>query len=514
VTLLARPYQSQIIADSRTVVGSGKRRICIVSPTGSGKTVVAALVIEGAAAKGNRVLFLVHRRELIKQASAKLHEFGVDHGIIAAGFLARPGEPVQIASVQTLHARAIRGSRLELPPADILYIDEAHHVRAATYERIIESYPKAVIIGLTATPMRGDGRGLGNCFDELVLGPSVQELIGSGFLVPTLVWTPSTPDLTGVHTRLGDYHQTELAERVDTPKLVGDIIEHWHRLADRRPTTVFASSVQHSVHIRDEFRASGVTAEHIDGDTPPEERDAYLAGLADGSINVITNFGVLTEGWDCPSVSCIVLARPTKNAGLFRQMAGRGLRPSDGKTDCIILDHAGCTSRLGLLEDPVQWVLTEDQRMVLPAQKARLNGTAPPLCECPKCGAIRSAGQPCRACGWRPTPRAKDVAVIDGELALVDRNRRSVAEHRYTAMDMYRWHAGLVHIAKERGYNPGWAFHKYVKKFATKPPYRGEPTPEEPTPEIYRWVRHQDIAWAKAKKDAPPRALAQMEPRP
>jgi superfamily II DNA or RNA helicase len=336
MTLEARPYQEKIIADCRAAIAAGQRRLCVVSPTGSGKTVVASLIIAGAAAKGRRALFLAHRRELIRQTSAKLYDAGVDHGVLLPGYPQRLGEPVQVASVATLHARAIRSAGIELPPADVIYIDECHHVAAKTYQQIIEAYPSAVIIGLTATPTRRDGRGLGKTFDDLILGPSVQELIDQKYLVPTRVFAPSEPDLAGVRVARGDYVEADLAERVDKPELVGDVVGHWHKLAEQRPTVIFAASVGHSVHLRDELRRSGVNAEHIDGETPVEERDAILAGLATGSVDAVVNFGVLLEGWDCPCVSCVVLARPTKHHGMFRQMVGRGLRPAPGKSDCIV----------------------------------------------------------------------------------------------------------------------------------------------------------------------------------
>ena len=183
MSLEARPYQAKIIEDCRAAIAAGQRRLCIVSPTGSGKTIVAALIIGGAAGNGHRALFLAHRRELIRQASAKLHDLGVRHGVLLPGYRARLGEPVQVASVATLHARAIRGTSLELPPADVVYVDECHRVAAPTYQQIIEAYPNAVVIGLTATPARRDGRGLGNTFDRLLLGPSVQELVDGKYLV-------------------------------------------------------------------------------------------------------------------------------------------------------------------------------------------------------------------------------------------------------------------------------------------------------------------------------------------
>ena len=189
-------------------------------------------------------------------------------------------EPVQIASIQTLSARAIRSRTIDLPRADLVVIDEAHHCRAKTYRKIIESYPKAIILGMTATPCRGDGRGLGNVFDCIIECPPVQALIDLGFLVPTRVYAPVVPDLKGVRVEKGDYAKGQLAERMNQGELIGDIITTWLRLSERRKTVVFASGVEHSVHIRDEFRRAGIMAEHVDGSTPVDERESILAGKA------------------------------------------------------------------------------------------------------------------------------------------------------------------------------------------------------------------------------------------
>jgi superfamily II DNA or RNA helicase len=377
-------------------------------------------------------------------------------------------------------------------------VDEAHRARAQTYQRILEAYPNALVIGLTATPCRGDGKGLGNIFGELVECPDVGELIKLGFLVGTTVYAPSTPDLTGVNVQRGDYVERQLAERMDNAQLVGDVVSHWHRLASDRQTVVFASGVGHSVHIRDEFRRAGVNAEHIDGTTPTEERDGILRRLAEGQVQVVTNYGVLTEGWDSPAVSACVLARPTKNMGLYRQMVGRVLRPAPGKTDALVLDHAGCTLEHGFVEEPVAWTLRTDKRAENPTQTARKQGEAPGLKECPECGALRQAGKPCGACGWKPAKKPDAPEVIDGDLAKLDRDgTRSAPEH-----DPGRWHAQLLYIARERGYKDGWAAMKVKEKFGQWPPSpkHAPPAPEAPTPEVRSWVRSRQIAYAKARK--------------
>jgi superfamily II DNA or RNA helicase len=472
----------------------------MVAPTGSGKTVIAAAIIAGACRDRRRVLVLAHRREIVAQTVDKLYRVGIGVGTIQAGFPKRPGEPVQVASVQTLHARAVRSRSIAPPPADLVVVDEAHHVRARTYRRLLEIYPGAVVLGLTATPCRGDGRGLGNVFEVLIEAASVADLTRDGFLVPSLIFAPSRPDLTGIRVERGDYVETALAERVDTVQLVGDIVEHWHRHAKRRRTVVFATGVAHSAHIRDEFRRAGVLAEHIDGSTPIEERDRILRQLAAGEVEMVCNAMVLTEGWDCPAVSCLVLARPTKSLNLFRQMVGRVLRPdpASGKSDALILDHAGAVYAHGRPDDPIIWTLGEDRRAENAVHAARGTNGHPSLVDCPECHAVRFQGQPCPACGWRPRPKAAPVEVADGELVEVGRDRvapPTVADFA-TRRHFYQQ---LLWIGRERKYKPGWAAYKYKEKFGMWPNDMRILDPVLPEPAVRAWVRSRQIAYAKAQ---------------
>jgi superfamily II DNA or RNA helicase len=383
---------------------------------------------------------------------------------------------------------------MDSPEADIVVVDEAHRARARTYDTILDTYPEAVVVGLTATPCRGDGKGLGNLFEELVETPNIGELVELGHLVPTTVYAPSIPDLTGVKVERGDYVESQLAQRMDDAQLVGDVVTHWHRLASDRQTVVFASGVAHSVHLRDEFRRTGVWAEHIDGSTPTEERDAILARLADGRVQVVTNCNVLTEGWDQPGVSACVLARPTKNMGLYRQMVGRVLRPAPGKSDALILDHAGATFEHGFAEEPVGWTLDTDKRADNPAQTARSQGDAPRLTTCPECGAVRKAGKPCTACAWQPKRKAEAPDVADGELARLDRD----GKRKQPEWNKGAFYRQLLQIARERGYKDGWAAHKYREKFGNFPNFTK--VPESPSPEVRAWVRSRQIAFAKAQQ--------------
>jgi superfamily II DNA or RNA helicase len=500
MSTILRPYQSDVIDEIEKAIASGQRRILLVAPTGSGKTVIAAEIIGHFTQRYRPVLVLAHRLEIVTQTAKKLHGCGIRHGIIKAVFSPRPMERVQVASVQTLWVRAMRSEAMTLPPADLLIVDECHHAAAHTWRKIIEAYPAAVLIGLTATPCRGDGRGLGGIFTTMIECPQVAPLIEQGYLVKTRVYAPVDPDLRGIKTQAGDYVEAQLAERMDRAKLVGDIVTHWHKYGERRRTVAFACSVGHSIHIRDEFIKAGVRAEHLDGETPRDERDAILAQLESGETEVVANCMVLTEGFDCPDIGCIVLARPTKKMGLYRQMSGRGLRPADGKSDCVILDHSGAVFRHGLPEDHVEWTLDADRRAEAPAHQARLERRAPVLLECSQCSALRLGGQPCPSCGFLPQRPPRSVFIADGELGLVQGGRAN--GQTYDAEACARWHGMLTHIAVERGYQRGWIAHKYREKFGTFPAWGNTPEPIPPTPEVRSWVRSRQIAYAKSQQGA------------
>jgi DNA repair protein RadD len=496
-----RAYQLDVINQCRQKLAAGISKICLVAPTGAGKTVIAAEIIRSAVAKGKRVLVLAHTREIIKQTSLKLNAAGIAHGIIMATDTVRPYEPVQVASVQTYWSRVISTRRLDPPPADLVIVDECHHIRARTWLKIIGSYPGVALIGLTATPCRSDGRGLGSSFNVLVECPQVAELIRLAFLVGTRTYAPAEIDLRGVPTQTGDYVVSDLAERVDTDPLVGDIISHWLKHAAGLKTIVFAVNVAHSRHIAAEFVKAGIAAEHLDGNTPKTVRDAILGRLVAGDTKVVVNCKVLTEGFDLPDVGCLVLARPTKQQGLYRQMVGRGLRPAEGKTHLVVLDHSGAIYRLGCVEDAIEWTLQPDKRAANQAHTVRpvrdTDGSYQSrIVDCKGCGAKRRSGEACQHCGYYPKRAAEATVFEDGNLALYDRKSRT-ARSTGDPNERMRWHGMLTAIQQQRRRSPGWVYHSYIAKFGERPPVsRSNPIP--PTPEVLAWVRSRDIAYAKA----------------
>lgn len=467
--LAPRDYQTNGIDDARRILAEGVRALLLVMATGGGKTVVAALIALGALAKGKRVLFVGPRREIIAQAFWKLVEAGVpelDLGVIMANGVIphpatqqpysarRPMAPCQVASLQTLNNR-------RLPPADVVFIDEAHHATSETWAKVIRHYLEAgaKVVGLTATPCRADGRGL-RIFERLHVIATFRELAARGFLiVPRVFTSPKQADLAGVKVSdSGDYNQAQLAERMDKRELVGDVVEHYLRLGPGRRGVIFAASVEHSRHLAKAFTEAGVPAGHIDGTTKAEERDLVLAQLRRGEIQVICNFGCLTEGWDEPTISYVALVRPTKSLSLALQMFGRGLRPHASKADVVVADHAGVVHAHGFPQDDREWDLEGIAKR--PASTSCRT--------CPKCYASFTPGTAvCSECGyvWPPAER-DEPEQVDGELveaSETDTPRPPSVSDRMTA------YAAILADAWARGRKVGWARHTYHEKFGMWP---------------------------------------------
>lgn len=442
-----RDYQVNDLERLRECYRRGQNPI-LVAPTGSGKTVTCAEVIRGARQKqpDKKILFVAHRRELIGQCSEKLDLIGVDHGVMMGSHWRRkPHEPVQVCSIQTLLRRNI-------PPAGLIIVDECHRAVADSYKTLLAKCPGAKLLGLTATPVRTDGRGLGELFNALVVSLTPADLTERGWLVPTRVFAPSTPDLTGVHIRRGDYDQGELSRAIDKPRLVGDVVDHWHRCAYGRSTVVFATGVSHSKHIVERFSESGVAAEHIDGKTPDHIRDAILKRAASGETTIVSNCGVWIEGVDVPRMSCAILARPTKSLTLYLQAAGRVLRPFPGKSDAIIMDHAGCTLDHGFVTDERAWSL--DGFSKAPRGK-RDEDEDIGVRICLKCLRAYPTGEPrCPECGEVPPVKERKVDQVDGELVEIS---PYTIRHLSPIPEM----AALQRTAAEFGYKPGWVWMNF-----------------------------------------------------
>ena len=442
-----RPYQVKAIDMLRQTFMQGFMSACLVMPTGSGKTVVFAEIARSAAAKGRYILILVHRRELVNQASAKLTDAGVDHGIIAAGFPASDHK-VQVASVQTLVRRL---TTTDFKP-DLIIIDEAHHAVAGSWEKITAQWGHARRIGVTATPSRLDGRGLGSHFETLVSGPSVEQLVNGGFLSPHRVFAPPIlVDLSQVKTRAGDYANDQLSEAMDRPTITGSACATYRRLADGLPAIAFCCSVKHATSVCESFKAAGYRAKLVTGNMPMDERDEAISGLADGRTQVLCSVDVVSEGTDVPAVSAAILLRPTQSESLYLQQVGRILRPQNGKI-AIVLDHVGSTSKHGFVDDRRDWSLDSKPK------RQRKDEPAPSVRQCPKCFAAFKPQPECPCCGHIFQTKTRELSHKEGELHEMRREATRERQEKRKKVGMARTLPELLALAKEKGYKSGWAY--------------------------------------------------------
>lgn len=447
MTVSLRPYQQTMLDQTRAHLAAGHRAVLIQAPTGSGKTVLVAYMVLTAASRGRRTWFIVHRRELIKQSARTFEDVGVKHGVVGAGWKMQAMRQVQICGVQTL------AHRLDLLPApDLIVWDECHHVAAKSWAAIHARYPRAFHIGLTATPERLDGEGLGRFFDQMVLGPSTADLIEAEFLSPFKYYAPAAAGIDALGMSMGDFDRRQAMALMDKPSITGDAISHYRRLASGKRAVVFAVKREHSRHMVEDFNAAGIPAEHVDGETPAAQRDAAVERFGTGETLVLSNVDLFGEGFDLPAIEVAILMRPTQSLALYLQQIGRALRPYPGKSHAVILDHAGNVTRFGMPDEPRVWKLDQEKR------KRGTKG-AIPVRICPKCfAACPAASVKCPQCGTVFPIAGREVEEVEGELAEITPEQR-------VAMRREQGQAGtlgeLIEVARRRGYrNPaGWAMH-------------------------------------------------------
>lgn len=458
-----RDYQQELIARIRAAFHA-HRRVLLVSPTGSGKTVMFSYLGGRVSIRGKRVAIIVHRDELVDQVCRTLHLFGVPFGIIAGGYMADPRPAVQVASVFTLVRRMER-----LAGFDLLIVDEAHHaIGRSTWGAVIEHYRDAYVLGVTATPERLSGEGLGETFETMVLGPTTRELIERGALSPYRLFAPSTIRTDDLHTKLGDFVKGELAARADDPKITGDAVAHYRRHLQGAPAVAFCVSVEHAQHVAERFKAAGYTATSIDGKMDKALRRQIVRDFAAGRINVLTSCDLISEGFDCPGMHGAILLRPTQSLALYLQQVGRALRPCERKDDAVVLDHAGNALRHGLPDDERTWTL-EGRR----SKKKSADVYDPPVKICRKCFlTVTAPAAKCPHCGHPFPVEGRQVEEVDGELVEVD--PKVLRAQRKREERNAQTYEELVALGYARGYRypEKWATYVFEGRKAARERYR------------------------------------------
>lgn len=473
-----RNYQEHSITELGNALRAGIRAVCLMAPTGSGKTAIATEIIKRARAKGKRVMFVCDRVDLIDQTSEEFDAAGIEHGVIQADhWRVRPHVPVQVCSIQTLARRRNK------PFVDLVIVDEAHTMYKSQIE-MIKTWDNVPFIGLTATPFT---KGMGKVYERVIVVETTQSLIDQGYLCPFIAYGPPPPDLTGVKTTAGDYNQKQLGSKVNQKTILGDVVRTWLSRGEDRPTICFAVDIAHSKAIVDEFRAHGVNAAHIDAYTPDEERKALIREFKAGKVKILSSVDVLTKGFNHPEASCLIMARPTKSLIVHIQQIGRVLRAIEGKKDAIILDHGGNMERHGFPTDPLPTVLCNGEKKE--SKKQERKEPLPKACK--KCDYVKPAGvHACPQCGFAPEKQTEVVAE-DVKLERIE---------RLNSEEKAKWYSMLLYHARLKGWKDGWAAHAYKDKFGVWPAKKTGLHPIEPDDEVAGYIKHLMIKKAKSKK--------------
>ncbi len=456
-----RDYQQDLVARTGQALRRS-RRVLVVLPPGGGKTVIAAFIAQAFAGRGQQTFFNCHRSELLKQTSGTFNDCGLPHAFIAAGRPMYVNAQVQVCSIDTLKNRV-----LKLPQPKVVIWDECHHIGAAGWAAIMEAWPDAYHIGLTGTPWRLDGTGLGEYFDEMVLGPTAAELIEMGNLAPYEIFAPGAPSMKGVRKQMGDYAKKDTEQRMREPKLTGDMISHWRQHADGLLTVGYAVNVAHSRFMTDQFNMAGIPAAHLDGATDDGERQSTIKDYADGKVKVLWNVGLFGEGFDLSAwagrpvtIDAVILANPTQSLSKYLQESMRCMRPKPGKVG-IILDHAGNSSRHGFPDDVRDWSLDGNGGG---GKAANDNGPPPPVtCE----GCWRQIKRPtpecCPHCGKRLQAEAKPIEVAEGELKkLTEADKKATRARLLAEQAQAKTLDELVTLGRKRGYAAPMAWARKV----------------------------------------------------
>lgn len=472
-----RPHQHKAIELLHQSAKQGSRRTVIQGPTGFGKTLTAAKIINNSLEKGNRVIFTAPAVSLIDQTVTAFEDEGIrDIGVMQANHPRTDAlAKVQVCSVQTLAKR-------EIPQAALVIVDECH-IRSTVIDRMMDERDDVFFVGLSATPW---AKGMGLRWQDLVIPCTIGELIENDYLSKFQVFAPDVPDLSGVKTVVGDYHEGDTADVMAGKALMASVVETWLSKGDNRPTLCFGVNRAHAKSIAAQFEAHGISTAYCDAFTDSVEMALIERRFRRGEIKIVCSVRKITTGIDWP-VSCIIDAAPTKSEMLHVQKIGRGLRINEGTEDLLVLDHAGNSLRLGLVTD-----IHHDKLDCTEKGKQERKPRAEKLPkECSQCSTVFS-GLTCPFCGHERKP-VSGVETVDGELIeLTEKKAEATKEEKQRFYSMCLW------LAKERGYKRGWAANLYRGKMGVWP--RGlADAPAEPDPAFLNYEKSRRIAWAKRR---------------
>lgn len=512
-----RQYQSDAIRTVNERLAEGHRPI-VCAATGSGKTVIAGQIAKDGIEQGKRVLWMTGREEIIRQAYRTFSDMcGLENvGVLCAGLANETPfwfyPKVTLASWDTLKARWNKSSTWQIP-ADIVMYDEAHlSLSKRMCETIIPHYEDRSVIGLTATPARRTGRGLGSHYTRIIQVQSVQQLIDQGYLAPCEYWAGAHVDLERVKidNKTKDYQERDLARASMEGKLIGDIVDNWLRLARDRHTIVFAVDIAHAQALAERFQGVGITADVIHSKMMHGTRQDISEQFKDQRIQVLVNVGITVYGYDAPSVNCVVLGRPTKSIVLHHQMIGRSIRPKPDGDYAMILDNADNVRRLGCVEDEIRWRLDEgrDAATNTTREGDPSRGKAPEAhpTECEQCHHIFARSRVCPKCGWEKPARSLDIEAVQADLVKVRKSRK---ELELEGLDKRAWYLMARGWCEQHDKKPGMAYYRFKDKFGEEPPTAWNRMQSiDPDIRVDAYMRSSLIKYARRRKRDEARASA------
>lgn len=445
-----RPYQQSGVTAIRNAYKTYRAPLYVL-PTGGGKTFTFSYIALHAMKKGNIVWIMAHRAELIDQIHKSLNQMGCDHGIVCAGYMPDHLKTVQICSVQSVVNRL---DKVKSP--DLIITDECHHSTSSTYIKIYNHFPESKLLGVTATPQRLDGKGLGIVYDKMILGVSVRKLMDMGFLCKTKYYAPPLKfNLDDVKKTAGDYNKKQLEETVDKRQIIGDAVKHYKKLANNTQAIAFCVSVNHCHHVFEQFEQAGVSCRIIHGKLKKQRRKKLVQDFTNCEFKILIACEIISEGFDIPRVQTAILLRPTASLSMHLQQIGRVLRPFEGKDYAIIIDHAGNCLKHGLAEEERKWSL-ENKRKKKRSKNVEVNTK---IKQCPKCYIVHEFANKCPNCGYEYPINDRTLNEVEGELKEIDpqllKRQRKQEQGKAKTMD------DLINLARIRKYkNPvAWAGH-------------------------------------------------------
>lgn len=415
-----RPYQLIVFNAIVKAVQQGFKRILVVMPCRSGKTPLAAAIVERIAPKNKRILFNVHRSVLIEQTNKLFNSLNIQHGIYSP-YYPETDHKIQIGSIMTVYKRKDR-----LPKQDLILSDECHRDLAFTRQEIINTFSDSILIGLTATPCRNDNTPMGDIYDKMILGPTPHELIQQGFLCDFVVYAPpSLVDVSDVNIIGGDFNKIQLEKATNKKYITGDAIKHWKNHCEGLQTVVFAVSIQHAINIVDDYNNAGIPAGILHSKMSKNDLELNIALFVSREINILVNVDMVTEGFDCPGIEAVQLLRKTNSIALHIQMSTRGMTIDKNNPDkkCVILDHVGNTEELGNIDDDFNWSLDSG------SGRKKSSSVKSGVKVCGKCYHVyKPYLTACPLCGYEKLKEFKPFKVIDTDLQILKSTNKKIRD--------------------------------------------------------------------------------------